>query len=114
MKLDHFIKLLLIFGTIHYNIIVADKTCDGDSCKKLTESTATTCDEDGDEPCFFDDGDEEEDASKPVLLRDFNSDGYPVFEKLSRPVNNKVYKFFELQTVLKKQTNLISLRINYN
>lgn len=86
------VKLLLILGIIHHNIIVvADQTCDGDSCKKHTESEVTTCDEDGDEPCFFDDDEEEEDASKPVLLRDStNSDGYPVFEKLSRPVNIKV------------------------
>ena len=89
MKLDR-ILLLLILSTIN-TIVIADKTCDGDSCKKHTESSAT-CDEDGDEPCFFEDEEDDEDASKPVLLRD-SDDGYPLFEKLTRPENIKVCIF---------------------
>ena len=53
---------------------------------------------DGDEPCFFDDIDDEEDASVPVILRKDGGDqkkdgGYPEFERLSRLDDVKVHLF---------------------
>ena len=85
MKRNHSIlllELLFLFSTIHYYVIIAEK------------AGPETCNEDGDEPCFFDEDDyEDEDASTPVILRDVNTnteEDYPVFEKLTRPVNIKV------------------------
>lgn len=74
MKNLSFIFILLIVFQTSYT---DEGTCDGDSCKKATKQ----CDEDGDEPCFFDDLDE--DNSTPVILRT-DKDNYPIYEKLSR------------------------------
>jgi len=90
----------------------ADKKCDqkDGSCKKITKSTEV-CDEDGDEPCFFDDleEDEKEESSTPVILRagDLKSrvdidDEYPLYEKLTRLQNAKVGEVIEKKVDGKK------------
>ena len=66
------------------------------TCLLIASVDTTTnegqCDEDSDEPCFFDDIDDE-DTSTPVLLR--KDESYPLYDQLSRIEDVRVF-FFSL------------------
>jgi len=85
-------------GILSVNATEKEGQCDGDSCKKNTN----TCDEDSDEPCFFDDiaDDDEEDSATPVLLR--TDDLYPKFDHLSRIEDVKVLSIDDLLRLFSK------------
>ena len=80
MNMVKVLSVSIILMCLLHTCCTEEQPCEEGSCKKVTKSS--TCDEDGDEPCFFDDPDE--DDSKPVILRESGDGSYPTFEKLSR------------------------------